>query len=466
MPSANQCKLTSLIDTQLVKSFSSVAVFDVVNRKLSSNLDTSTHPFVLLQPRPKIQDIIPGLSSLANESPLSAYIGLVEETGSLFALTPNRYPLVAFGRQQNQQQQRKGHPLLDGQDRLLGEDEDEPATSVDEITRRRKLQEAKSSPLSSHRLEEDIQCHASIINDRRCLVGIHRLELDQGDGHETRMKRLLDASPDQDAYHGSSSHPQQSPSNESKNSPLTIDPPTAVADDAPLSTGFGGAGTFGIGKVVWTTLILGFLMMFGISRWRSGSSLIMQKEDAVEQQPAAIITPHKDVSPAAATKINEFREEPVFSNQAPSSLQSSSVTESAIESLSSAASTAQQHTNTGDESDKEDLDGGTHTEGENDDLVIVGPPPTPGPTARRGSDPTTPRKKTRRGKRGSKKPKNGSGDAPVLNNMKVNGSGKDVGEEDGTKLPKTPSSLILASASKAVSTPGPSLVVSDTVLGK
>jgi serine/threonine-protein kinase/endoribonuclease IRE1 len=143
------------------------------------------------------------------------------------------------------------------------------------------------------------------------------------------------------------------------------------------------------------------------------------------------------------------------------------VTASTIESL---ASTRQQRTVTGDESDKEDLDGGALTEGENDDLVIVDLPPTTSPAAGRGSDPTTPKKKTRRGKRGAKKPRNGSGDPPVLNNVKVNGSGKDVGvdvvEEEGMKLPKTPSSLILASTPKAVSTPGPSLVVSDTVLGK
>ncbi|KAJ7798767.1 hypothetical protein B0H14DRAFT_2617658 [Mycena olivaceomarginata] len=70
-----------------------VAIFDVLQ-------DPTHNTFVLLQPRPQLSAILP---KLAQNPPMdqlphlgSAYIGLVEETGSLFAMSADRFPLVAF----------------------------------------------------------------------------------------------------------------------------------------------------------------------------------------------------------------------------------------------------------------------------------------------------------------------------------------------------------------------------------
>jgi serine/threonine-protein kinase/endoribonuclease IRE1 len=65
----------------------------------SETLPTNT--FVLLQPRPQLSAILPKLTHATSMDQLphlqSAYIGLVEETGSLFAMSPDRFPLVVFG---------------------------------------------------------------------------------------------------------------------------------------------------------------------------------------------------------------------------------------------------------------------------------------------------------------------------------------------------------------------------------
>jgi serine/threonine-protein kinase/endoribonuclease IRE1 len=86
---------TSLRENQPVwgQKFSNpiVAIFDVVKSA------RRTSPFVLLQPRLRLQDIIPTTPrqrDYPNDG--TAFVGLVPETGSLFALGPDNFPLVAF----------------------------------------------------------------------------------------------------------------------------------------------------------------------------------------------------------------------------------------------------------------------------------------------------------------------------------------------------------------------------------
>lgn len=72
-----------------------VAVFDILRTPGRAN------PVALLQPKPRLQDFIPGDFASSNDDNLNmdleaTYIGLVEETRSLFALSPERYPLVVF----------------------------------------------------------------------------------------------------------------------------------------------------------------------------------------------------------------------------------------------------------------------------------------------------------------------------------------------------------------------------------
>lgn len=130
-----------------------MAVFDVLQTP------DRTDPFVLLQPRPRLED---GLTSFKNLPNLeSAYVGLVPESGSLFAMSPRMFPLVAFGNTQD-------NDIASARPGL----ESDSDWSVDKITERRKLRELCRN--GGH--------------DRKCLIGIRGLE-------ESRQSwsRLLDA---------------------------------------------------------------------------------------------------------------------------------------------------------------------------------------------------------------------------------------------------------------------------------
>lgn len=126
-----------------------------------------------------LQDILPNagimdaaqLSELANSD--SAYVGIVEESGSLFAMSPDRYPLVVFDA-----------PNVDGItidpgnfDWDLDGSRDLPpdVASVSRYAKLKKLQEACNN--GSH--------------DLRCLTGVRKL----GSSSESRVSRLLDGAP-------------------------------------------------------------------------------------------------------------------------------------------------------------------------------------------------------------------------------------------------------------------------------
>lgn len=74
----------------------SVAVFDVLNSP------SRQHPLVLMQPTPRLQDFIPQFDMGSVGHDLEAtFIGLVETNGSLFAMSPEHFPLVVFHQQRN-----------------------------------------------------------------------------------------------------------------------------------------------------------------------------------------------------------------------------------------------------------------------------------------------------------------------------------------------------------------------------
>jgi serine/threonine-protein kinase/endoribonuclease IRE1 len=169
-----------------------VAIFDVLRKSESQN--PPSHPsqaqetFVLLQPRPQLQDVLPTLTSDADLPNLeAAYVGMVPETGSLFAMSPTRFPLVAFGGAE-----RFGYGSGYGsRERLIeaeaseqvGDYDEHILSDVDGITKARKYRE-KTRNMGMGAGCEDLY------SDRRCLVGVR--PVDDGDGHESRMKRLLD----------------------------------------------------------------------------------------------------------------------------------------------------------------------------------------------------------------------------------------------------------------------------------
>lgn len=144
-------------------SLCSVAVFDVLRGP--TPLQHHPHAFVLLQPRPRLQDIIPTVPNLDQGS---AFIGMVEETGSLFAMSRNQYPLVGLG---SSAYARKG--------RTIGTPGTKDAYKpVDDLAKQQK------KDMEIHQLCEEFP------GDRRCLLGMH--PLDVSNGHESRMKRLLE----------------------------------------------------------------------------------------------------------------------------------------------------------------------------------------------------------------------------------------------------------------------------------
>jgi serine/threonine-protein kinase/endoribonuclease IRE1 len=123
--------------------------------------------FFVLQPRPQLYTILRNLVHATSMDHLdSVYLGLVEVTGSLFDMSPGRFPLVAFsgagqGRVKLETALAGGEP----KQRLYGfEDEDGAEGCLD-------------------------------WSSRRCVVRIHPLEGGDGDGPEYRLKRLVDGVP-------------------------------------------------------------------------------------------------------------------------------------------------------------------------------------------------------------------------------------------------------------------------------
>lgn len=93
-----------------LQAFCSVAVFDILRRQDSDSA------FALLQPRPRLADVLafhnfasPSSTGGSSHDGLpqalldalpnlnSAFVGAIRESGSLYAMSPERFPLVAFG---------------------------------------------------------------------------------------------------------------------------------------------------------------------------------------------------------------------------------------------------------------------------------------------------------------------------------------------------------------------------------
>ena len=146
----------------------SVAVFDVLSSSRRSG------PFVLMQPRPPISDVLRGfdMSSAASlYDPDTAYVGLVEETGSLFVMGNEHFPLIAFGDTEYSINSR----LIDPPSSAIPR-KDLP-DRVDAITKRRKLRElCAESPFDTRCLTGKRPLDASSLNSRQ-LPGVPSVEL-------------------------------------------------------------------------------------------------------------------------------------------------------------------------------------------------------------------------------------------------------------------------------------------------
>ncbi|KAF9806751.1 hypothetical protein IEO21_08560 [Rhodonia placenta] len=142
-----------------------VAVLDVLRAPERRN------PFVLLQPRLHLQEILPNAdlqTPIMRNRLESAFVGMVEETGSLFAMSPSTYPMVVFG-------DAGVGRFLDSAP-VVG-DYDLPG-DLDAVTRKAKERKMRK------------MCQDGSM-DRRCLTGVHKLV----SSSESRLSRLLDGVP-------------------------------------------------------------------------------------------------------------------------------------------------------------------------------------------------------------------------------------------------------------------------------
>lgn len=187
----------------------SVAVFDVLRSAQRSQ------PFVLLQPRLHLEDILPSteLHKAATHRSLpfdSAFVGIVEETGSLFAMGPDLYPLAIFG-------DAGVGRLLDAAPRdshfddEFGRDQDLPE-DLDSVTRRARERRMRKI------------CREGS-TDLRCLTGVRRLEA----GTQSRFSRLLDAAPSISSPESSADSIVAASSKGSVQVQVALDPEQAVS---------------------------------------------------------------------------------------------------------------------------------------------------------------------------------------------------------------------------------------------
>ena len=127
----------------------SVAVFDVVKSSRKPS------PFVLLQPRLRLHDILPSTIHHRDYSDdETAFVGLVPGTDSLFALSPDHFPLVAFSESAPTQR-------IEGSEGVVVSGE-----------------------------HGTLQCLEGT-TDRQCLTGVRALRADS----RSRLARLLDGVP-------------------------------------------------------------------------------------------------------------------------------------------------------------------------------------------------------------------------------------------------------------------------------
>jgi serine/threonine-protein kinase/endoribonuclease IRE1 len=154
-----------------------VAIFDILQAPPSINAPYP-HPFALLQPRPRLPDLFPSRSLSPQHLPnlKAAYVGLVEGTDSLFAMSPEGFPLVVFGG---------------------SEARDKTTTKRDRDRDRKTLPAGEGKQEKKDPDEQIIDPHDSMCMqnpyDVRCIVGVRQVEgVDEPDW---RLKELLDGPP-------------------------------------------------------------------------------------------------------------------------------------------------------------------------------------------------------------------------------------------------------------------------------
>ena len=386
-----------------------------------------------------------------------AYVGLLEESGSLFAMSPERYPLVLFGSSERETERQNdgsgGESHIDTKTldsprkrgyRPDGNDEDEPAT-------------LRSGKERTEINDEDSLLDTCLADpsDLRCLVGFRPIEDDSG--YEGRLKRLLEGpKPDladlkSDLSEGQGLVVVEAGRHMDDNS-------SGIYRDLSEGLGLHDAGSTGPTARMWYTigflgsevasggtfweilsLVLGLLSLWLMWKGfgRMIDKVVKSKEDLrLENNLTEEFLPSQTVNQSG--KITEDTEylpsngfgSPILSliKELPPLPLSDLPHAPPLKELIPTISSALPATPISEDADD--------TEGETE---AIGTPVTPG------------KKRVRRGKRGKKK--------------KTTVDGNDV-EQEKESIPAEKTSLVLMTSPKTPMIQQPSLVVSDTVLGK
>ncbi|KAF4608030.1 bifunctional endoribonuclease/protein kinase ire1 [Pleurotus pulmonarius] len=479
-----------------------VAVFDILRRQDSDSA------FALLQPRPRLADVLafhnfasPSsadsshdglpqalLDALPNLN--SAFVGAIRDSGSLYAMSPERFPLVAFGASNSAEH---GYYLdaPSGSDPPLSAIDDEIPLEVDAITRARKLREQMDRERQRCYSTDPSSDQGRLVLDPSCLTGVRRLE----SGSTDRARRLLDGVPgvepqpgvpnelphNVELIEGGDTEAQAPRNNATGGSwwiwrsgrywsgnagPLGLGIPSRDGLNSSVPSrgifGAGGAGLgFGLGYADFLfTILVGAVGMIGVwMRYVKSKRPREHSRKAKDHGRFAEVTPESTPESAPTASSNSASaSEPSNLMSAhpdardleptPSPLQlSRSDSSSAAEAIINSA--VQPNGNGShldlkplDDVDESDKDGDGDMDNDNDGDAT---PATPG------------RRKGIRRKRGKKKKVNVV--LPTADSSKEEANKQNGAEE------KPPQSGIVMERARKESSSGPSLTVSDTVLG-
>ncbi|TCD64886.1 bifunctional endoribonuclease/protein kinase ire1 [Steccherinum ochraceum] len=420
------------------RSFSNpvVAVFDVLHAP------GRREPYVLLQPRPRLQDIFPhvDITNALKENQFpnfkSAYVGIVEETGSLFAMSPDRYPLVVFSDADSVDDYGVGRSIDPPPgSRWDFDSEFDLPLDIDSVAKRAKLRQL---------------CRSGSW-DMQCFVGVKELESSQ-------LSRLLDGAPSVPLPPYYNNH----------NSGATVPPDGNASITPPVVTGspHGNStppsGYFGLQNVLTAVVTLVALTVATLWAYRQRSSssplpqiTITQNGHAADVQSDPPILEAPVTSPllegtSSTPEISPKEEAPAtpgLSTPRPSTPRPRTISSNGEADLRSPSRTGQIVDDAGLDGEGEDSDG----EGD--------APATPG--RKKG-----PRRKRGKKKKGAPTPLNGLEDLAAEDNKagEIEGATPGHRENDGFVHVVSPSAIVVPPPATPTPTV-PSLIVSETILG-
>lgn len=319
-----------------------VAVFDVVE------VPSRTKPFVLLQPQPRFEELFPHVDfhTAAKQDSLpnigSAYVGMVTRTGSLFAMSPDSYPLLLFG--DGQEEERVDPRYLIDPPTNAGSKF--PSDTVDDQTRQRRMRELCENNSS----------------DRRCFIGMRPME----DGSRSRYSRLLEGVP-------SVEDPPSEPERESRNNTPIPPPSSESPNNQTITDGRTGSTALSL-SALYPLLACSILLALwlGWKRTRSRSTLGTQSV-----RPQTDLITEKVAITQSTTLVTSVNGDNVSGTSQPSGdAESASAPKESVDSKTSSPADATSENVAGQDDDDSDRDDPTMTPG---------------------------KRKTRRGRRGKKK---------------------------------------------------------------